>query len=77
VLEVGDKPARMSGRVTGGPPPDSNMIVSIGKQGAAWSLVLRNRFDVEVIVDRSLDLVSARQLTQPKDEQLPALPWPR
>lgn len=51
-------------------PPNSTMIVSIAKQGANWRLVLRNRFDVEVVLDQNLDMVSARQLTRPKDERL-------
>jgi hypothetical protein len=43
-----------------------NTIVSVGKQGNHWRLVLRNRWDVEVILDQNFNLVSARQLTQPK-----------
>jgi hypothetical protein len=55
--------------------PDSvSTIASITKQGNNWRLVLRNRFDVEAIVDSNLDLVSARHLTQPgppKDKPFP------
>jgi hypothetical protein len=55
--------------------PDSvSIIASITKQGNNLRLVLRNRFDVEAIVDPNLDLVSARQLTQPdppKDRPFP------
>ena len=47
-------------------PPGTTVIVSISKQGSNFRLLLRNHFDVEVIVDQNLDLVSARQLTQPK-----------
>lgn len=47
-------------------PSDNNRIVSITKQGTNWRLVLRNRFDVEVILDQNFDLVSAQQLTQPQ-----------
>jgi hypothetical protein len=47
-------------------PSDNNRIVSVSKQGNNWRLVLRNRFDVEVILDQNFDLVSAQQLTQPK-----------
>jgi hypothetical protein len=47
-------------------PSDNNTIASISKQGSNWRLVLRNRFDVEVILDQNFDLVSAQQLTQPK-----------
>jgi hypothetical protein len=44
----------------------SNEIVSIGKQGSNWQLVLRNRWDEEIILDRNFNLLSARQLTQPE-----------
>jgi hypothetical protein len=47
-------------------PSDNNRIVSVSKQGNNWRLVLRNRFDVEVILDQNFDLVSAQQLAQPK-----------
>jgi hypothetical protein len=47
-------------------PTDNNTIASVSKQGSNWRLVLRNRFDVEVIVDQNFDLVSVQQLTQPK-----------
>jgi hypothetical protein len=47
-------------------PTDNNTISSVSKQGANWRLVLTNRFDVEVILDRNFDLVSIQQLTQPK-----------
>lgn len=45
---------------------NANTIVSVGKQGSNWRLVLRNRFDVEVILDQNFKLVSARQLAQLK-----------
>ena len=47
-------------------PSYNNRIASVSKQGANWRLVLRNRYDVEVIVDQNFDLVSAQQLTQPR-----------
>jgi len=47
-------------------PSDKNTIAFISKQGNNWRLVLRNRFDVEVILDQNFDLLSAQQLTQPK-----------
>jgi hypothetical protein len=43
-----------------------NTIVSVGKQGDSWRLVLRNRWDAEIILDRNFNLVSTQQLTQPK-----------
>ena len=43
-----------------------NAIVSIDKQANNWRLVLRNRWDQEVILDPSFKLVSTKQLTQPK-----------
>jgi hypothetical protein len=46
-------------------PSDNNRIASISKQGTNWRLVLRNRFDVEVILDQNFDLVSAQRLTEP------------
>ncbi|HTQ57263.1 MAG TPA: hypothetical protein VMI94_22490 [Bryobacteraceae bacterium] len=65
-------------------PPNGTKIVLIAKQGNNFRLVLRNGFDVEVIVDQKLDLVSARQLTQPKTEQplrqplrIPVIPAPK
>ena|ERR1022692_370956 len=47
-------------------PTDNNTIASVSRQGSNWRLVLRNRFDVEVILDQNFDLVSLQQLTQPK-----------
>jgi hypothetical protein len=47
-------------------PTDNNTIASISRQGTNWRLVLRNRFDVEVILDQNFDLVSVQQLTLPK-----------
>jgi hypothetical protein len=47
-------------------PSYNNTIASVSRQGTNWRLVLRNRFDVAVIIDESLNLVSAQQLTQPK-----------
>lgn len=47
-------------------PSHNNTIASISKQGSNWRLVLRNRFDVEIIIDQNFNLVSAQQLTQPK-----------
>jgi hypothetical protein len=41
-------------------------IASIGKQGSNWRLVLRSRWDEEVILDQNFNLVSVQQLTQPK-----------
>ena len=47
--------------------PDAlNTIVSVNKQGNNWRVVLRNRWDEEVILDQNFDLVSVQQLTQPK-----------
>jgi hypothetical protein len=54
-------------------PSDNNTIASISKQGSNWRLVLRNRFDVEVVVDQNLNLVSAQQLTQPKPQKVDPL----
>jgi len=42
-------------------------IASISKQGSNWRLVLRNRWDEEVILDQNCSLVSVKQLTQPKE----------
>ena len=50
-------------------PSSGNTIASISKQGNNIRLVLRNRFDVEVIVDQNLDLVSAKQITQPAQQR--------
>jgi hypothetical protein len=47
-------------------PGDKNTIASITKQGSNWRLVLRNRYDEEVIVDQNFNLLSMQQLTQPK-----------
>ncbi len=47
-------------------PTDNNTIASVSKQGNNWRLVLRNRWDEEVILDQNFDLVSVQQLTQPK-----------
>lgn len=52
---------------------DQNTIASISKQGSNWRLVLRNRWDEEVILDQNFNLVSVQQLTLPK-ESSPALP---
>jgi hypothetical protein len=54
-------------------PSDKNTIASISKQGSNWRLLLRNRFDVEVILDQNFDLVSAQQLTQPKPQNIDPL----
>jgi hypothetical protein len=51
-------------------PTDNNTIASVSRQGTNWRLVLRNRFDVEVILDQNFDLVSTQQLTQPKPEKV-------
>jgi hypothetical protein len=45
---------------------DHNTIASISKQGTNWRLVLRNRWDVEAILDQNFNVVSLTQLTQPK-----------
>ena len=42
-------------------------VVSVSKQGDNWRLVLRNRWDVEIILDRDFNAVSSRQLTAPPD----------
>jgi hypothetical protein len=44
-----------------------NTIASISKQGSNWRVVLRNRWDEEVILDQNFNLVSVKQLTQPKE----------
>ena len=46
-------------------PTNDNSIVSVTKQGNNYRLIVRARFDAEVIVDQNLDVVSAQQLTQP------------
>jgi hypothetical protein len=46
-------------------PDIGNKIVSIARQGKNYRLLLRNRYDVEVIVDQNLNIVSVTQLTQP------------
>lgn len=46
----------------------ANRIVSISRRGDNWRLVLRNRFDQEVILDPRFDLVSTRRLTEPARE---------
>jgi hypothetical protein len=43
-----------------------NTIASVGKQGNNWRLVLRNRWEEEVILDQNFNLISEKQLTQPK-----------
>lgn len=45
-------------------PTTNNTIASVSRQGVNWRLVLRNRFDVEVILDQNFDLVSIQQLTE-------------
>ncbi len=55
-------------------PPDSqrcngySRIVSISRQGDNWRLVLRNHFDLEVILDSKFGPVSSRRLTDPAKE---------
>ena len=44
---------------------ERNEIVSIGKQGSNWQLVLRNRWDEQIILDQDFKFISARQLAQP------------
>jgi hypothetical protein len=48
-----------------GPCPHGTLIVSISQQGDNWRLVLRNRWDEEVILDSNFNAVSSRQLTAP------------
>jgi hypothetical protein len=43
-----------------------NMIVSVGKQGSNWRLVLRNRWDQEVILDSNFNFVSTQRLSPPQ-----------
>jgi uncharacterized protein YegP (UPF0339 family) len=50
-------------RGEGGRCPHGTLVVSISRQADGWRLVLRNRYDVEVILDQKFDLVSTRQLT--------------
>ena len=45
---------------------DLTTIVSVVKQGGNWRLVLRNRWDQEVILDQNFSFLSTQQLTQPK-----------
>jgi hypothetical protein len=54
----------------------NNTIASISKQGSKWRLVLRNRFDEEVIIDQNFNVVSVTQLTSPKKDgpRMPPLP---
>jgi hypothetical protein len=40
-------------------------VVSIGKQGGNWRIVLRNRWDQEVILDSKFDLVRTQRLAAP------------
>ena len=48
---------------------DLDQIVSINRPANNWRLVLRNRFDVEVILDEKFNLVSARRLTEPPESE--------
>jgi hypothetical protein len=43
-------------------------IASIRQEGDNWRLVLRNRWDQEVILDSKFNLVSTRRLTEPAKE---------
>jgi hypothetical protein len=47
-----------------------NKIVSISQQGNNWRLVLRNRWDEEVVLDSKFNLVSTRRLTQPPEPKV-------
>jgi hypothetical protein len=47
------------------PCPHGTLVVSISKQGENWRLVLRNRWDVEIILDPNFNAVSSKQLTAP------------
>ena len=64
--------SRMVGRarMLGAWPPERQFGLGFASKPlinyANWRLVLRNRYDVEVIVDQNFDLVSAQQLTQPR-----------
>ena len=42
-----------------------NQIVSIAKDGENWRLLLRNRYDAEVVLDQDFKWVSTKRLTQP------------
>lgn len=55
-------------------PSTNNTIASITKQGSNWRLLLRNRFDVEVILDQNFDLISVTQSTLPPPEKPFTLP---
>lgn len=44
---------------------DLNTIVSVGKQGSNWRVVLRNRWDQEVILDSNFNFVSTQRLPSP------------
>jgi hypothetical protein len=45
-----------------------NSIASIGRQGSNWRLVLRNRWDQEIILGSNFDLISTQRLPPPKPE---------
>ncbi len=47
---------------------EANKIASIGREGDNWRLVLRNRWDQEVILDSKFNLVSTRRLPAPPKE---------
>jgi hypothetical protein len=42
-------------------------FVSIGREGENWRLVIRNRWELEVILDSKFSLISTRNLTQPPE----------
>lgn len=42
-------------------------FVSISREGENWRLVIRNRWEVEMILDSKFNLVSTRNLTQPPE----------
>jgi hypothetical protein len=44
---------------------ENNRIVSIAQEGGKWRLVLRNRFDVEIVLESKFNLVSSRRITEP------------
>jgi hypothetical protein len=44
---------------------DIKRIVSIGRDGDNWRLVIRNRWDQEVILDSQFKFVSTRRLPSP------------
>jgi hypothetical protein len=52
-------------RVVQGRCPYPTLVVSISKLGDNWRLVLRNRWDVELILDSNFNAVSSKQLTVP------------